>query len=86
MLLKGRSRQTSHVLNDVKLTHEVVPFVVIDKSPPIINLFMEGDASKTPTSHHITQEKFNEFIVAGWDKTTLPEFSYTLMSVQYSLP
>lgn len=47
---------------------------------------MEGDASKTPTSHHITQEKFNEFIVAGWDKTTLPEFSYTLMSVQYNLP
>lgn len=55
VVLKGRSRHTSRILNDIKLTHEVIPFTIVDKTPCVIDTFMEGDAINTPISHHITE-------------------------------
>lgn len=66
--------------------YEIIPFEVVNKNNTSVKDNLTGLLSDSPTSFHISEERFGELVRAGWNKTVLPKYKYSLDGAEYNLP
>lgn len=63
---------------------DIVPFNIISSGNdyPIL----ETTNDQAPAAFHISRERFEEALEAGWNRSVLPSYKYELLQKQYQLP
>lgn len=83
--IAGRTRPLANKIREsmASYPYQIDPFVVRDE-PDSVSL--KGKMTHAPLSAHVSKQKWDAMIAAGWNRTVLPKFSYVVGSRKYSLP